>query len=59
MSSIEAIKELYIRAQEINFDDTPSLDAMAETKEEEDFYRMVADFILQQKQKKAIKENRF
>lgn len=59
MSKEQAIHELYLICKDINFDDTFDMIKNAESKEERDFVRAVTDFILQQKQEKAIAEKRF
>jgi len=59
MSKTEALHELYILCREFNFDDTHVLLENAESKEEKDFIRTVTNFILQQRQEKAIAEKRF
>lgn len=59
MSKEQAIHELYLICKDINFDDTFDMIKNAESKEERDFVRVVTDFILQQKQEKAIAEKRF
>ena len=56
MSKEQAIHELYLICKDINFDDTFDMIKNAESKEERDFVRVVTDFILQQKQEKAIAE---
>ena len=47
MSNENAIHELYEQCMTINFDET------------HEFVRLVTDFVLQQRQKKAIAEKRF
>lgn len=59
MSKIEILHELYNQCGDINFNDSHELISGARSKEEADFFRVVTDFILQQKQKKAIIEKRF
>lgn len=59
MSKSEALHELYNVCQELNFDDSPQLAMEAESEAEAAFFRVVTDFILQQKQDKVIAEKRF
>lgn len=55
----EQMHDFYTACKDINFDETSELFKNAESKEEKDFIRVVTDFVLQQKQKQVIKENRF
>ena len=59
MSKTEAIHELYEQCKEIDFDESYQLIKNARSQEERDFVRVISDFILQQKQKKVILEQRF
>ena len=59
MSKSEAIHELYEQCKDMNFDESYQLIINAKSEEERDFTRVIADFILQQKQKKVILEKRF
>ena len=59
MSKSEAIHELYEQCKDMNFDESYQLIKNARSEEERDFTRVIADFILQQKQKKVILEKRF
>ncbi len=59
MLKIEALHELYNECKKINFDETYDIVSQADSEEEADFFRVVTDFILQQKQKKVIEEKRF
>ena len=59
MSKAEVLHELYEQCKDINFDESYQLIKNARSEEERDFTRIVADFILQQKQKKVILEKRF
>ena len=53
MSKSEIIHNLYMQCLDINFDEVHTLLENAQTKEEKNFIRMITDFALQQKQKKA------
>ncbi|WP_313256623.1 hypothetical protein [Lacrimispora sp.] len=59
MSTNDALKMLYKECQKLDLDDATQLILDAETVEEQEFYFMVSDFVLQQRQKKVIEENRF
>ena len=59
MSKAEILHELYKQCSEINFNDSHKIISSAESEEEADFFRVVTDFVLQQKQKKVIEEKRF
>jgi hypothetical protein len=59
MSTAEAMHELYIICKELTYQDLPELDFTSMPKEEADFYRFLFNYVLQQKQKKAIEEKRF
>ncbi|MBD5528158.1 MAG: hypothetical protein HDR02_07070 [Lachnospiraceae bacterium] len=59
MSKTEILHELYNQCREINFNDCPEIIASAESEEEAVFFKIVTDFVLQQKQKKVIAEKRF
>ena len=59
MPKYEILHELYEQCKSIDFYETSELVGMAQTKEEKDFFNIVMDFILQQKQKKVIAEKRF
>ena len=59
MSNKEALHQLYTQCQKINFDESFDIISSAKKTEETDFFRMVTDLILKQKQKKVIEENRF
>ncbi len=59
MTNSKAIHELYEQCKTLNFDETSELIKKAESQEEKEFIRTVSNLILQQKQKKVIKEKRF
>ena len=59
MSKSELLHELYNQCKEINFDESSEILSSAKSDEEADFFRIVTDFVLQQKQKKVIAEKRF
>ena len=59
MSKYEVLHEMYTICQHIDFTDTIDLLKKAETEDEKTFFSIVTDCILQQKQKKAVSENRF
>ena len=59
MSKAEAAKKLYEECMDMDIDETMELVLNAETEEEQDFFSMLSDFILQRKQKKVIAQKRF
>lgn len=59
MSNIEIIRELYNRCKDLDIEDTIELELGAADEEERDFISVISDFILQQKQRKAIEQKRF
>lgn len=59
MSKLEMLHDFYKQCQDIEFDESFAIVSNARSQDEEDFFRMVTDFILQQKQRKAIEEKRF
>ena len=59
MSTNEELKLLYNECLKLDLDEATQLILEAETEEEQEFYSMVSDFVLQQRQKKVIKENLF
>lgn len=58
MPKAEALHKLYNTCKEIEFDESSELILEAESKEEADFFRLVTDFILQQKQRRVVAEKR-
>ena len=59
MSKTEAAKKLYEECKDMDIDETMDLVLNAETEEEQDFFSMLSDFILQRKQKQVIAHKRF
>ena len=59
MSKAEAAKKLYEECKDMDIGETMELVLNAETEEEQDFFSMLSDFILQRKQKKVIAQKRF
>ena len=59
MSKAEAAKKVYEECKDMDIDETMELVLNAETEEEQDFFSMLSDFILQRKQKKVIAQKRF
>ena len=59
MSKTEAAKKLYEECKDMDIDETMELVLNAETEEEQDFFSMLSDYILQRKQKKVIAQKRF
>ena len=59
MSKADAARKLYEECKDMDIDETMELVLNAETEEEQDFFSMLSDFILQRKQKKVIAQKRF
>jgi len=59
MSTNETLKMLYNECLKLDLDEATQLILGAEMEEEQEFYSIVSDFILQQRQRKVIEENRF
>ncbi|WP_277405548.1 hypothetical protein [Lacrimispora xylanisolvens] len=59
MSTNETLKMLYNECLKLDLDEATQLILGAKTEEEQEFYSIVSDFVLQQRQRKVIKENRF
>ena len=59
MLKAEAAKKLYEECKDMDIDETMDLVLNAETEEEQDFFSMLSDFILQRKQKQVIAQKRF
>ena len=58
MSKAEAARKLYEECKDMDIE-TMDLVLSAETEEEQDFFSMLSDFILQRKQKHVIAQKRF
>ncbi len=59
MCDLKKYADIYKEIKQLNPDDTLQLVLESKTEEEKDFYEMVGDFLLQQKQKDAIARNVF
>ena len=59
MSNIEAAKQLYNTCKNMDIDETMQLVLSADTVEEQEFFSMLSDFILQQRQKEVIQQKKF
>jgi len=59
MSTNETLKMLYNECLKLDMNEATQLILEAETEEEQEFYSIVSDFVLQQRQRKVIRENRF
>ena len=59
MSKTETVKELYRQCKDMDIEETLDLVLSAETEEEQNFFALVSDFILQCQQKKVIAQKRF
>ena len=59
MSNIEAATQLYNICRNMDLDETMQLVLSADTVEEQEFFSMLSDFILQQRQKEVIQQKKF
>ena len=59
MSNNEAAKQLYNTCKNMDIDETMQLVLSADNEEEQEFFSMLSDFILQQRQKEVIRQKRF
>lgn len=59
MSRAEAARKLDQECKDMDIDETMELVLNAKTEEEQDFFSMLSDFILQRKQEKVIAQKRF
>lgn len=59
MSKAENARKLYEVCKDMDIEETMELVLSAETEEEQDFFSMLSDFILQRKQKNVIDQKRF
>ena len=59
MVDIKKYADIYEEIKKLNDDDTLQLVLESEDEEMKDFYELVGDFLLQQRQRKAVEENMF
>ena len=59
MFNIEAAKQLYNTCKNMDIDETMQLVLSADNAEEQEFFSILSDFILQQRQKEVIRQKRF
>lgn len=59
MCDTKFLKDFYSKCKDLEITDSMSIIEQADTEEEADFFRLISDFILQQKQKQVIAEKRF
>jgi hypothetical protein len=59
MDKLKAFQKLYEDCSKLGIDETSSLLVSGRNKEEVGFFKVVCDYVLQQRQKKAIEEHRF
>ena len=59
MSNVAAAKKLYTACMDMDLDETMELVLNAETQDEQEFFSLLCDFILQKRQKEAIANKRF
>ena len=58
-SKIETAKRRYNMCRDMDIEETLELILSAETEEEEEFFSLLSDFILQRKQREAIARKEF
>ncbi|EXG87733.1 hypothetical protein K413DRAFT_4631 [Clostridium sp. ASBs410] len=59
MSTRDSLKMLYQECLNLDLDETTQLILETANEEEQEFYSLIYDFILQQRQKMVIKDNLF
>ncbi|SFP96437.1 hypothetical protein SAMN02910358_00299 [Lachnospiraceae bacterium XBB1006] len=59
MSKVELLHEFYASFKNINFNEADDIAREIETDDEKAFFRVVSNYVLQQKQKRVIAEKRF
>jgi hypothetical protein len=59
MDKLKAFQKLYEDCSKLGIDETSSLLVSGRNKEEVGFFKVVCDYVLQQRQKKASEEHRF
>lgn len=59
MVEIKKCADIYEEIKKLTNSDTLQLVLESEDEEMKDFYELVGDFLLQQRQKKVVKENMF
>ena len=59
MCNMQKYYDIYKEINELSPEDTLQLIKEAPSKEERDFYELIGNFLLQQKQKKVIERNLF
>lgn len=59
MCDLEKYREIYKEIDKLNADETLELILNSQDSDEQDFFELIGNFLLQKKQKKIIQENRF
>ena len=59
MCDIKKYQDIYQEIKDLDPDDTLQLIAEARDKDEQRFFVLIGDYLLQKNQREAIKENRF
>lgn len=59
MSKTDVVRELYNQCKDMDIEETMDLVLDAADKEEQDFFSVVSDFILQKRQRQVIEQKRF
>lgn len=59
MCDLEKYRKIYKEIDKLDADDTLELILNSQDSDEQDFFELIGNFLLQKKQKKVIQENRF
>lgn len=59
MSRTEAIKKLYEECKDLDIEETMELVLNADTEDEQEFFTMLGDYLLQKKQEQVISQKRY
>ncbi len=59
MSNVEAAKKLYTICMNMDIDETMQLVLSAENPDEQEFFSLLSDFVLQKQQKKSLHRRSF
>lgn len=59
MCDLEKYRKIYKEIDKLEADDTLELILNSQDSDEQDFFELIGNFLLQKKQKKVIQENRF
>lgn len=59
MCDLEKYRKIYKEIDKLDADDTLELILNSQDSDEQDFFELIGNFLLQKNQKKVIQENRF